>query len=83
VLATLNALIADGDLDAEEQKTNQYYSSLIRPKILTGKITDEIRYEQAFEVNCILLSKFINQPVKDLTTVEYFTLIDQYNKSKK
>jgi len=51
--------------------------------MLTGKVTDEIRYEQAFEINCVLLSKFINQPVKSLTTKEYFTLIDQYNKSKK
>jgi hypothetical protein len=72
-----------GDLDAEEKKTNQYFSSLIRPRQLTGKMTDEVRYEHSFEVNCIVLSKYINQPVKSLTTKEYFTLIEQYNKNKK
>jgi hypothetical protein len=76
-------LINGGNLEDEEEKTNKYYASLIRPRQLTGKVTDEIRYEHSFEVNCILLSKYINQPVKSLTTKEYFTLIEQYNKNKK
>lgn len=46
-------------------------------------MTDEIRYENGFEQNCIILSKFINQPVKTLTTKEYFTLIQYYNEQLK
>jgi len=58
---------------------NKYLASLIKPKKLTGKYTDEVRYEHSFEANCITLSKFINQPVKTLTTKEYFALIEHYN----
>jgi hypothetical protein len=56
---------------------------MIRPKKLTGRNNDEIRYDQSFEQNCIILGKFINQPVKTLTTKEYFTLIRFYNEQTK
>ena len=77
----LQGIIGDNDTDAEIEKDDMTFSSWIRPKKLTGKFTDEIRYEQSFEDNCIVLSKFINQPVKTLTTREYFTLIRHYNES--
>jgi len=56
---------------------------MISPKKLTGKHNDEINYEQWFDQNCIILGKFINQPVKTLTTKEYFTLIRYYNEQTK
>ena len=56
---------------------------MISPKKLTGKHNDEISYEQWFDQNCIILGKFINQPVKTLTTKEYFTLIRYYNEQTK
>ena len=56
---------------------------MIKPKKLTGKYTDEIRYEHSFETNCIVLSQFINQPVKTLSTKEYFALIGYYNAQNK
>lgn len=68
-------------MDVESE--DRYFSTLIRPRKLTGKITDEIRYEAGFETNCIKLSRFINQPVKSLTTKEYFTLITIYNAEAK
>jgi hypothetical protein len=82
-LKVLEGILKNVNVDAELEKTDKYFASLIRPKKLTGKQTDEIRYEQSFELNCIVLSKFINQPVKTLSTREYFTLIGHYNKQTK
>lgn len=72
--------IAEGkDTEKEIEKIDRSFTTFIRPKKLTGKYTDEIRYEHSFEQNCIVLSKFINQPVKTLTVKEYFALIQHYN----
>lgn len=72
--------IRDGvDTTNEIADTDKYFVTLIKPKKLTGKYTDEIRYEHTFETTCIKLSQFINQPVKTLTTREYFSLIQYYN----
>lgn len=79
----LQGIIGGYDTDKEIEDTDKYFVSLIRPKKLTGKYTDEIRYEHGFETNCIVLSKFINQPVKTLTTKEYFSLIQFYNTQKR
>ena len=65
------------------EEDNGYFATMIRPKKLTGKYTDEIRYEHGFENNCIVLGKFINQPVKTLTTKEYFSLIEYFNAQNK
>jgi hypothetical protein len=78
-LKVLNCIIEGRGTEQEEEETQRYFASLIHPKKLTGKYTDEIRYEHSFEMNCITLSKFINQPVKTLTTKEYFALIEHYN----
>jgi hypothetical protein len=78
-LTILKGILNDTNVDEELAKTDRYFATMLRPKKLTGKITDEMRYETGFEQNCIVLSKFINQPVKSLTTTEYFTLIQYYN----
>lgn len=77
----LRGIVDDEEYDTEQSDTE--FALMIRPKRLTGKFTDEMRYEQGFEQNCIVLSKFINQPVKTLTTKEYFTLIGYYNAQNK
>lgn len=82
-LKVLEGILTDTNMDEEIEKSDKYFSMLIHPKKLTGKYTDEIRYENSFEQNCIVLSKFINQPVKTLTTKEYFTLIQYYNAQAK
>jgi|WetSurMetagenome_2_1015567.scaffolds.fasta_scaffold00103_53 hypothetical protein len=80
-LKMLEAIIENKEFDSEGDDI--YFASLIHPKKLTGKMTDEIRYDHGFENNCIILGKFINQPVKTLTTKEYFTLIGYYNEQNK
>lgn len=80
-VSMLQAIIEDKDYDTEQ--SDREFAVMIRPKQLTGKYNDEIRYDQDFEKHCIILSKFINQPVKSLTTKEYFTLIGYYNAQNK
>ena len=80
-LKVLNAILEDKELDLESE--DRYFAGMIHPKRLTGKYNDEIRYDNSFEQNCIVLSKFINQPVKTLTTKEYFTLIQYFNAQNK
>jgi hypothetical protein len=79
----LEGIIEGKDNEKEIENIDHYFSNFIHPKKLTGKYTDEIRYEHGFEKNCIVLSKFINQPVKTLTTKEYFAVIQHYNSETK
>jgi len=76
------ASIIDPSIDPEPEinASDKYFASLIRPKTFTGKDTAELRYDRSFEQNCITLSQFINKPVKDVSTREYFSLIEHYNK---
>ena len=80
-LNILNGIIEDKEVDLEV--SDREFANMIRPKQLTGKYSEEIKYEHGFEQNCIILGKFINQPVKTLTTKEYFTLIGYYNEQTK
>lgn len=82
-LKILEGIIEEKNVDEDIINGDKYFATLIKPKKLTGKYTDEIRYEHGFENNCIVLSKFINQPVKTLTTKEYFSLIQFYNEQQK
>jgi hypothetical protein len=80
-LKVLNGIIEDAEVDLEQ--SDREFANMIRPKQLTGKYSYEIKYDQGFEQNCIMLGKLINQPVKTLTTKEYFTLIGYYNTQNK
>jgi hypothetical protein len=80
-LKILSAILEDKDIDVETE--DRYFAGMIHPKRLTGKYNDEIRYDNSFEQNCVVLSKYTNQPVKTLTTKEYFTLIQYFNKENK
>jgi len=83
MLKILEGISQNRDTDKEVEIIDKYFATFLRPKKLTGKYTDEIRYEHSFEKNCIVLSRFINQPVKTLNTKEYFALIQYYNQEAK
>jgi len=71
------------NIEAEIESSDKYFASLIEPKTFTGKESAELRYDINFEKNCIELSQFINQPVKNVSTKEYFSLIQHYNRMVK
>jgi len=45
-----------------------------------GDQSDELKYDRDFEMNCIVLGKMSNKPVKECTVKEYFSLIRYFNK---
>ena len=74
-----NAIIEGREIDDEMSAADRYFSTLISPKRFSGSDNEELRYDKYFEKNCIMLSSLANQPVKSLTTKEYFSLITYYN----
>jgi hypothetical protein len=74
-----NAIIEGREIEDEMSAADKYFSTLISPKRFSGSDNEELRYDKYFEKNCIMLSSLANQPVKSLTTKEYFSLITYYN----
>jgi len=77
------AIIDGKDIEDEMSAADRYFATLISPKRFTGTDNEELRYDKFFEKNCIMLAGLINQPVKQLTTKEYFSLITFYNDKQK
>jgi hypothetical protein len=78
-LKMLQSIIDGKDYDDEINAADRYFAMLIKPKSFSGKDNAEMRYDKEFEKNCIILSSLANKPVKDLSTKEYFALIQHYN----
>jgi hypothetical protein len=73
------AIITGKDLFDEINAADIYFASMIKPKSFSGRDNMELKYDKNFEKNCIMLAGLTNKPVKDLTTKEYFALIQHYN----
>jgi hypothetical protein len=73
------AIIEGRDIEDEMSAADKYFATLISPKRFSGSDNEELKYDKFFEKNCIMLAGLINQPVKQLTTKEYFSLITFYN----
>ena len=54
----------------------------MRVKDFMGKRNEELKYDSDFEMNCIVLGKHSNRPVKESSTKEYFSLIKYFDKQK-
>jgi hypothetical protein len=78
-LKMCDSIITGQNIDDEMNAADRYFASLIKPKSFSGKDNMELGYDKSFEKNCIVLSSLTNKPVKDLTTKEYFALIQHYN----
>jgi hypothetical protein len=80
-LSVLDSIIEGVEVNLDD--TDKFFASLIQPKVFMGPQSVELRYDKGFEQNCIVLSKFTNKPVKNVSTREYFSLIQHYNKQSK
>jgi hypothetical protein len=69
------------DLHEEIEKMDDHIVRFIDIKSFSGKENEELRIDKYFEKNCILLTSLSNQPVKELSTKEYFALIQHYNEN--
>lgn len=80
-LKMCESIITGRDVTDEMMTVDRYFATLVRPKSFSGKDNTELRYDKDFEKNCIVLSSMANKPVKELSTKEYFALIQHYNDS--
>ena len=64
----------------QNDKIDATIASTMRVKNFMGDRNEEIKYDSDFEMNCIVLGKHSNRPVKDSSTKEYFSLIKYCNK---
>lgn len=80
-LKMCDSIINGTPIEDEMSAADRYFASLIKPKSFSGKENEELRYDKNFEKNCIMLSSLTNKPVKELSTKEYFALIQHYNDS--
>ncbi len=81
----INALqgIIDGtNYDEQNDKIDRQIASTMKVKNFMGKKSEELKYDGNFEMNCIVLSKYANKPVKNSSTKEYFALIKYSEKQK-
>ena len=58
------------------EDVNQRLINMIKTSNLAD---DELRYDKDFEKNCIVLSKFSNEPVERVSVRRYFTLLEHFN----
>ena len=75
----MDQIIEGSDNSKELKGINSYFARQMRPKDFMSDVSDEIKHERAFELNCIILSELTNKPVKEMTTKEYFALLDYRN----
>jgi len=76
----LTGIIEGRDYTEENDKIDRSVARTIRVKNFYGRESDELKYNKDFELNCIVLGKHSNKPVKECTVKEYFSLIKYSSK---
>ena len=83
----LDAIIEGKDYTDEIDKIDAVARRGMKIKNFYGNDSDELKYDKDFEMNCIYLAPHANQPIKSLSTKEYFALMkfvaDKSKKQKK
>lgn len=80
MINTLTGIIEGRDYTEENDKIDRSVARTIRVKNFYGRESDELKYNKDFELNCIVLGKHSNKPVKECTVKEYFSLIKYSSK---
>lgn len=65
--------------ETKEDEVERFFASQIKPKNFSGKNSDEIKHDKAFDKNIIALSPYINKPISECSTKEYFSLLEWHN----
>ena len=81
MINTLQGIIDGTSYEEQNEKIDRTIARTMRVKNFQGN--EELKYDNDFEMNCIVLSKHANKPVKQCTTKEYFALIKYVNKQSK
>jgi hypothetical protein len=80
--AMLTEIIEDVDLSTDIEEVNKWFIAQIKPRKFTGKQSEELKIEQDFERLCIVLQSYTYQPIKKLTTKEFYSLITYIKEQK-
>jgi len=92
-LFQLQELIEDEDYAKQIAELDEFLFSLHKPKIFTGKDSEEIKYDKQFETACMIISQKTGMNAKKMTVLEFYnTLVNiqkqsemekkSYNKNK-
>ena len=82
----LKGIIDGEDYDDEIEKIDASTRRGMKIKNFYGDNSDEMKYDKDFELNCITLAPYMNEPIKSITTKQYFTLlkfVDDKNRKQK
>lgn len=79
----LKGIIEDKDYSDEINKIDNSIGRSMKIKNFYGNKSEELKYENDFETNCIVLAPHTNQPVKTLSVKEYFNLLKIVNDKNK
>ena len=80
---TLQGIIDGTSYIEENERIDASIARTMRVKNFMGRENEELKYDKDFEMNCIVLGKYSNKPVKQCTVKEYFSLIKYYDKQTK
>lgn len=76
IINDLTMLIEGVDLSESQEKIDKFFVKQIKPKDFMSDMSDEVKHEKAFEDNCLILSQYTNEVVKNMNVKEYFTLLE-------
>jgi len=80
LINTLTGIIEGKSYEEENEHIDMSIARTLRVKNFQGG--EEIKYDNDFEMNCIVLGKHSVRAVKDCTAKEYFSLIKYVNKQQ-
>lgn len=76
-LLQLQELIEDKDNAEQIAEIEEFLFSMHKPKIFTGKDSEEIKYDKQFESACMIISQKAGMDAKKMTVLEFYnTLIN-------
>ena len=70
----LDGIIEGKDYTDENEKIDASVRRSMKIKNFYGNDSEELKYDKDFELYCIILSKYTNKHVKELSTKEFFAL---------
>ena len=82
LINTLQGIVEGVSYEEENDKIDRTIASTMKIRNFMGKANEELKYDRDFEMNCIVLGKHSNKPVKESTVKEYFSLIRYFDKQK-
>jgi len=79
----LDGIIEGKDIDEELEKIDFELLSYSKPKVFSGKDSEEIKFDKQFENMCLLIGQKLNKDAKLMNVLEYYNAFDYIRNEKK